>query len=71
MDSSLCSHIEAALVFTGVGLAIFIVSFVVFDRATPGHLWKEIIEERNMAIAVLVGAVAIGISIIIAAAIRG
>ena len=34
------------------------------------HLWKEIVEEKNLALAVLVGAMSIGICIIIAAAVH-
>ena len=40
-------------------------------RLTPGELWREIIERKNMAVALLAGAVAIGISNIIAAAVHG
>ena len=60
----------AALVYSVIGLAIFGVAFVLVDRLTPYHLWKEIIDEHNTALAIIVGAVAIGISIIISSAIR-
>ncbi len=65
------SHVGAALLYTFIGLVIYVVSFITFDRLTPGHLWREILEERNMAIAVLFAGVAVGISVIIAAAIKG
>ena len=52
-----------------LGIVILVVSFIVLDKLTPGSLWKEIMEERNTALAVLSGAIAIGISLIIAAAI--
>ena len=60
----------AALVYAVIGLVIFGVAFVVVDRLTPYHLWKEIVDEKNAALAIVVGAMAIGISIIISAAIR-
>jgi uncharacterized membrane protein YjfL (UPF0719 family) len=60
----------AALVYSVIGLAIFAVAFVLVDRLTPYHLWKEIIDEHNTALAIIVGAMAIGISIIISSAIR-
>jgi putative membrane protein len=60
----------AALVYATIGLVIFAVAFVVVDRLTPYHLWKEIIDEKNAALAIVVGAVAIGISIIVSSAIR-
>jgi len=61
----------ATLLYAGMGIVIFIVSFVLVDKLTPGELWKEIIERQNMAVAILAGAVAIGISSIIAAAVHG
>ena len=60
----------AALVYAAIGLVIFGVAFAVVDRLTPYHLWKEIVDEKNAALAIVVGAMAIGISIIISAAIR-
>ena len=60
----------AALLYAFVGLVIFGVAFVVVDRLTPYHLWKEIIDEKNTALAIVVGAMAVGISIIVASAIR-
>lgn len=59
-----------ALVFALLGIVIFVVSFLVLDKATPFHLWKEIIEDQNVALAVLLGAMSIGICIIIAAAVH-
>ena len=60
----------AALVYATMGLIIFGLAFVVVDRLTPYQLWKEIIDEKNSALAIVVGSVAIGISIIVSAAIR-
>ena len=63
-------NIELALVFALIGIVVFVVSFVVIDRMTPYDLWKEIIQEKNLALAVLIGAMSIGICIIIAAAVH-
>ena len=60
----------AALLYATIGLAIFGLAFIVVDRLTPYHLWKEIVDQKNTALAIVVGAVAIGISIIVSAAIR-
>ncbi|MBI1865368.1 MAG: DUF350 domain-containing protein [Nitrospirae bacterium] len=60
----------AALIYAAIGLVVFALAFIVVDRATPYHLWKEIIDEQNTALAIIVGAVAIGISIIVSSAIR-
>jgi putative membrane protein len=63
-------NIEAALAFAFIGIVVFVAAFVVIDRMTPYQLWKEIVEEKNVALAVLVGAMSIGICIIIAAAVH-
>jgi uncharacterized membrane protein YjfL (UPF0719 family) len=60
----------AALAYALIGLVVFAVAFVVVDRLTPYQLWKEIIDEHNIALAIVVGAVAIGIAIIVSSAIR-
>ena len=59
-----------AVVFAFLGVLIFWISFVVIDKLTPGQLWKELIDEHNMALAIVVGAMSLGICIIIAAAIH-
>ena len=63
-------NIRAALVFAFIGIAVFVSAFVIIDKLTPYDLWKEIVEEKNVALAVLVGAMSIGICIIIAAAVH-
>lgn len=64
------NNVIAALLFAGIGLVIFILAFVILDKATPYHLWKEILEDQNTALAILLGAMSVGICIIIAAAIH-
>jgi putative membrane protein len=63
-------NIISALVFAFIGIFVFVIAFVVMDKVTPYHLWKEIVQEHNMALAILVGAMSIGICVIIASAIH-
>jgi uncharacterized membrane protein YjfL (UPF0719 family) len=63
-------NVANALVFALVGIVIFILAFLIIDKVTPYHLWKEIVQEHNTALAILVGAMSIGICIIIAAAVH-
>jgi uncharacterized membrane protein YjfL (UPF0719 family) len=70
MSPTLLTSVVSAVVFAFLGIAVFTVAFVVMDKVTPYHLWKEIVQEHNMALAILVGAMSIGISIIIAAAVH-
>lgn len=64
------ANVVAALVFALLGIVVFVVAFLAMDKLTPYHLWKEIVQDHNMALAILVGAMSIGICIIIAAAIH-
>jgi putative membrane protein len=70
MPDTLIANVAAALVFALLGIGVLLVSFVIIDRLTPYTLWKEIIDEHNTALAVLLGAIALGVSIIVAAAIH-
>jgi putative membrane protein len=65
------SAILSSIVFSIIGVIVFWVSFIIIDKLTPYHLWQEIIEKRNMALAIIVAAMCLGIAIIVAAAIHG
>ncbi|MFM9066115.1 MAG: DUF350 domain-containing protein, partial [Planctomycetota bacterium] len=58
-----------AAVFTLLGLVLFALSVLLVSRLAPFSLRKEIEEDQNVAVGVMLGAMMIGISIIIAAAI--
>jgi putative membrane protein len=57
-----------AILFACLGILIFVAAFALIDRYTPYHLWKEMVEEKNIALAILLGAMSIGVCNIIAAA---
>lgn len=61
----------ATLLYALVGIVIFVIGFRVWDWLTPTDVWKEIAERGNIALAILAGAVAIGLAIIIGSAIHG
>jgi putative membrane protein len=69
MTNDLYTHLLAALIYAVLGILIFCGAFIVIDRLTPGSLWKELIEEHNTALAVVMAGFSIGICIVIAAAI--
>jgi uncharacterized membrane protein YjfL (UPF0719 family) len=68
--ANLANNLVAAVVFAALGIVTFLVAFAVVDRLTPYDLWKEIIEDQNSALAILIGFAALGIAVIIAAAIH-
>jgi len=59
-----------ASVYAAIGIVIFSSAFLVIDKVTPYNLWKEIVQEHNTALALLLGAMSLGICIIIAAAVH-
>ena len=65
-------YIIASLVYSGIGIAVLVVAFVMLDLLTPKfRVWHELCEKQNLAMAVFLGAIALGIAIIIASAIHG
>ncbi|HXG94181.1 MAG TPA: DUF350 domain-containing protein [Blastocatellia bacterium] len=59
------------VVFTLFGLLVFALAFWIIVKAAPFSVRKEIEEDQNTALAILIGAVIIGIALIIAAAVHG
>jgi uncharacterized membrane protein YjfL (UPF0719 family) len=63
-------YILNALIYAVLGILIFVGAFALLDKLTPYALWKEIVEDHNVALAVLIGAMSLGMCVIIAAAIH-
>jgi len=57
------------IVYVVVGLVFFGIGYLLFDKITPFSVRKEIEADQNTALAIIIGAVIIGVAIIIAAAI--
>ena len=64
------SNVVNAIIYAAIGIVIFAGAFLVIDKVTPYNLWKEIVQEHNTALALLLGAMSLGICIIIAAAVH-
>ena len=60
-----------SILYALVGVGVFWISFLVIDKLTPYHLWTEIVEKKNLALAVVVAAMCIAIALIVSAAIHG
>jgi putative membrane protein len=59
-----------SVLYAVIGVLIFWVSFLIIDKLTPYNLWEELVEKQNKALAMVVAAMALGICIIVAAAIH-
>ena len=62
--------IANSILYAIIGIVIFVVGFLVIDKLTPVDLWKQLVVEKNLALAIVVGCAALGTCIIIAAAIH-
>ncbi len=59
------------VVFAVLGLAIMLLGYLVIEKLTPEKTWREISENKNTALAIVVASLILGISVIISAAIHG
>ena len=60
-----------SVLYALIGVLIFWISFIIIDKLTPYHLWDQIVEKKNLALAVVVAAMCISIGMIVSAAIHG
>ena len=63
--------VAGSILYALIGVAIFWICFVIVDKLTPYDLWSQIIEEKNVALAIVVGSMCIAIGLIVAAAVHG
>ena len=59
------------VVFVVLGLIVFAIAFLIIAKASPFSVRKEIEDDQNVALAIMIGSVILGTAIIIAAAIHG
>ena len=64
-------HVLESVVYALIGLVLFGITFFVITKITPFSLKKEIEEDQNTALAILIGSVMLGLAIILGASIAG
>jgi putative membrane protein len=60
-----------SILYALIGVLVFWVSFIIIDKLTPYDLWGEIVEKKNVALAIVIAAKAIAIGLIVSAAVHG
>jgi putative membrane protein len=74
MDQWLLSHVRPiadSLIYSVLGAVVLYVMFRIFARKMPFSITKEIVEDQNVGLGIILGAIILGLSLIISAAIRG
>jgi uncharacterized membrane protein YjfL (UPF0719 family) len=69
--ADLAEVLVTTLIFVIIGLIFFAVAFFILEKGMPYSVHKEIEEDQNTALGIIIGSMLIGIAIIIAAAIHG
>lgn len=63
--------IISTLVFAVIGLILFALAFWIMGKATPFSIQREIVEDQNVALGIVIASVIFGIALIVAAAVHG
>jgi putative membrane protein len=67
----LLNLVVTSLVFALIGIVLFALAFFIIVKISPFSTRKEIEEDQNVALAIIIGSVIIGIALIVAAAVHG
>jgi uncharacterized membrane protein YjfL (UPF0719 family) len=62
--------IEQVLIYSLIGIVVFGLAFFIIHKIDPS-MRKEIEDDHNVALGIMIGSVIIGLSLIISAAIHG
>ncbi|MBV9241897.1 MAG: DUF350 domain-containing protein [Acidobacteria bacterium] len=62
--------LETTVIFVVIGLVVFAIAFGIVVIVSPFSMKKEIEEDQNTALAIIIGAIMIGLAMIISAAIH-
>ena len=71
MDVLTLKPILNSIIFSLLGIVILLIAYFIIEKLTPENTWKEVTQKNNIAVAIVLGAFIIGISMIISAAIHG
>jgi putative membrane protein len=58
-------------VFTAMGIFFFVIAYLLIQKFVPFSIRKEIEEDHNTAMAIVLAAIIIGIAMIVSAAVHG
>jgi putative membrane protein len=67
-------HVEqlvASLLYAAVGLVVFAIAWKIAEKLLPFNLIKELTEDDNVAVGIVMAAVILGLALIVASAIHG
>jgi putative membrane protein len=63
-------QIIGTILYSVIGVVVFVSAYMVIEKISPFSVKKEISEDHNIALGIIIGSVIIGLSLIISAAIN-
>lgn len=71
MNEFFFKPVLASIIYSLLGFVILLICYFIIEKITPEKSWKEIVENKNSALAIVLAAFILGISFIIGMAIHG
>lgn len=71
LAATVWQQLGLVVLFGGVGILLFVLSLALMGKLTKFSIEKEIVEDQNTALGIVMGSFLIGVAIIVAAAIKG
>lgn len=71
LEATTVSMLLSSVLYSALGVVVFGIAFWVVTKVVPFSVRKEIEQDQNVALGIILGALILGIAIIIAAAIHG
>ncbi len=71
ISDTLVKAVVTSLVFSLVGLVVFVAGFYVIRLILPFDVYKELETDQNVALGIVIGAFILGLAVIIAASVHG
>jgi putative membrane protein len=63
--------LATTVIFVTIGLVVFALAFLIIVYVSPFSVKKEIEDDQNISLGIIIGSIILGVAIIIAAAING
>ncbi len=67
----LISGILGSLIYSGIGMLMFAVAMWIVSKVLPFSIRKEIEEDQNTSLGIVLGSIILGLALILSSAIRG
>jgi uncharacterized membrane protein YjfL (UPF0719 family) len=67
----LLRQLVATVLFGAVGVAVFLVALKLIVKISPFSIRKEIAEDQNVALGIVVASIFVGLAVVLGAAIQG